>query len=216
MSAKQVYRLPDSVDAAIAPLLEPLAVAVHAVFERAPVCSGNVVAVIGVGPIGLLSGKLALHAGASDVLITGVAADRARLDLARSLGMIAVDVSEADPIAALRRVALAGADVVYETSGDAAVVEQALGLAGKAGRVGLVGLCHGPATFVTTPAVLKELELIGSRGYNDPTWCLMMRLLPALAPAIMKLVTHQLLFEEFEQALGLVERREGMKIILRP
>ena len=64
--------------------------------------------------------------------------------------------------------------------------------------------------------MLKELELIGSRGYNDPTWRLVMQLLPQVAPTIMKLVTHELSFEEFERALGLVERREGVKIILRP
>ena len=75
---KQVYRLPDGIDTAVAPLLEPMAVAVHAVFERVPVQGGDLVAVIGAGPIGLLAGLLALHAGASDVLITGVAADRAR------------------------------------------------------------------------------------------------------------------------------------------
>ncbi|RST83915.1 hypothetical protein EJC49_21905 [Aquibium carbonis] len=213
---KQVYRLPGGLDTAVAPLLEPMAVAVHAVFERVPVRGGDVVAVIGAGPIGLLTGILALHAGASDVLITGVAADRARLALARSLGMITVDVGETDPVLALRRIAPAGADVVYETSGNATVLEQTLALAAKAGRVGLIGLCHGPASFVTTPAVLKELELIGSRGYNDPTWRLVMRLLPAVAPTIMKLVTHELAFEDFEQALGLVERREGVKIILRP
>lgn len=213
---RQVYRLPDGIDTGVAPLLEPMAVAVHAVFERVPVRAGDVVAVIGAGPIGLLTGILALHAGASDVLITGVADDRSRLALARSLGMIAVDVGETDPIAALKKVSPSGADVVYETSGNAKVVEQSLALAGKAGRVGLIGLCHGPATFVTTPAVLKELELIGSRRYNDPTWRLVMRLLPSVAPTIMKLVTHELPFEEFERALGLVERREGVKIILRP
>lgn len=213
---KQVYRLPDGIDTAVAPLLEPMAVAVHAVFERVPVRAGDMVAVIGAGPIGLLAGILARHAGASDVLITGVTADRARLALARSLGMIAVDVAELDPVSALRKVAPAGADVVYETSGNATVLEQTLSLAGKAGRIGLIGLCHGPSSFVTTPAVLKELELIGSRGYNDPTWRLVMQLLPQVAPTIMKLVTHELPFEEFERALGLVERREGVKIILRP
>ena len=126
------------------------------------------------------------------------------------------DVAELDPVSALRKVAPAGADVVYETSGNATVLEQTLSLAGKAGRIGLIGLCHGPSSFVTTPAVLKELELIGSRGYNDPTWRLVMQLLPQVAPTIMKLVTHELPFEEFERALGLVERREGVKIILRP
>lgn len=212
----QVYKLPDGVDPAVAPLLEPLTVAAHAVFERVPVRAGDKVAIIGAGPIGLLAGILARHAGAGDILITGVGADASRLKLARDLGMIPVNVEETDPVAALAAVAPQGADVVYETSGNARVAEQMLALAGKAGRVGLIGLCHGPSTFVTTPVVLKEIELIGSRGYNDPTWRLATGVLPAVAGDAMRLVTHEFGFDEFETALQLVKKREGVKIVLRP
>ncbi|MDF1792443.1 MAG: alcohol dehydrogenase catalytic domain-containing protein [Thalassobaculaceae bacterium] len=213
---RQAYLLPKGVDPVVAPLLEPMSVAVHAVLERVPVRAGEVVAVIGAGPIGLLTGLVARHAGASEVIVTGIAADADRLRLAVELGMIAVNVEATDPLAAIRAVAPGGADVVYETSGNAAVVEQMLAMASKAGRVGLIGLCHGPATVVTTPTVLKELEIIGSRGYNDPTWRLTMRLLPVLAGDVMRLITHELALDAFETALALVARREGMKIILRP
>ncbi|MFZ2102447.1 MAG: alcohol dehydrogenase catalytic domain-containing protein [Oricola sp.] len=210
---EQVYPLPDGVDPGVAPLLEPMAVAVHAVLERVQVRSGEVVLVIGAGPIGLLCGILALHAGASKVVITGVGADAGRLALARDLGMSPVDVEVSDPAAELGRF---GADVVYETSGNAAVTEQALALAGKAGRIALIGLCHGPSTFVTTPAVLKEIEVIGSRGYNDPTWRLVMQVLPAVATQIERLVTHRFKLEQFEEALETVAKREGIKILLEP
>ena len=195
----QVFALPPGVDPAVAPLLEPLAVAVHAVF--------------GAGPIGLLTGLLARHGGASQVVITGVAADASRLALAARLGMTGIQVEHTDPVSVLGKT---GADVVYETSGNAAVVSQVLAMAGKAGRVGLIGLCHGPSTVITTPTVLKELELIGSRGYNDPTWRLVMRLLPAIAPSLLQLVTHRFRFEDFEAALETVAAREGVKVLLEP
>lgn len=210
---QQVFPLPEGVDPAVAPLLEPTAVAVHAVLERVKVRSGDAALVIGAGPIGLLCGILALRAGAAKVVITGVGLDADRLALARELGMTPVNVEQADPAPELGPY---GADVVYETSGNAVVTEQALALAGKAGRIALIGLCHGPSTFVTTPAVLKEIELIGSRGYNEPTWRLVMQVLPAVAPQIVRLVTHRYSLAQFEQALRAVANREGIKILLEP
>lgn len=210
---QQVFPLPEGVDPAVAPLLEPMAVAVHAVLERVQVRAGDVVLVIGAGPIGLLCGILALHAGAARVVITGVGPDAERLSLARDLGMAPVNVDIEDPATVLGPL---GADVVYETSGNAAVAEQALALAGKAGRIALIGLCHGPSTFVTTPAVLREIEIIGSRGYNDPTWRLVMQVLPDVAEQVLRLVTHRFKLEQFEQALEAVAKREGVKILLEP
>lgn len=211
-----VHPLPEGTDSAVAPLLEPLSVATHAVVERVPVKSGDVVAVIGAGPIGLLCALLALHAGAAQVMVTGVAADAGRLEVARALGAVPVNIDATDPMTVLRSLQHDGADVVYETSGVAATLEQAIAMARKGGSIGLIGLCHGPSTLKSTPVVLKELALIGSRGYNETTWQLMTALLPRVARDVLRLVTHELPYAEFETALSLVERREGSKIILRP
>jgi threonine dehydrogenase-like Zn-dependent dehydrogenase len=211
-----VHPLPEGTDAAVAPLLEPLSVATHAVLERVPVRAGDVVAVIGAGPIGILCAVLALAAGARQVLVTGVAADAGRLRLARELGAVAVDIDATDPLAALRALQADGADVVYETSGVASTLEQAVAMCRRGGSVGLIGLCHGASTLRSTPIVLKELALVGSRGYNETTWRLMMTVLPRVAADVLKLVTHQVEFRDFERALQMVERREGSKIVLRP
>jgi 2-desacetyl-2-hydroxyethyl bacteriochlorophyllide A dehydrogenase len=213
---QNLHPLPTGVDAAVAPLLEPLSVATHAVSERVATRTGDVVAIAGAGPIGLLCLILARAAGASHVMITGVGADKSRLRLAEELGGIPVNVDEQDPIAVIRSLQKGGADVVYETSGNAAVLDQSISMARRSGRVALIGLCHGNTVFKSTPVVLKELELIGSRGYNETTWSLMLRTLPAIARNVLKLVTHELPFDEFETALRLVEAREGAKIILRP
>ena len=67
-----------------------------------------------------------------------------------------------------------------------------------------------------TPVVLKELSLVGSRGYNETTWQLMMGVLPEVVGQVLQLVTHEVEFRDFERALRMVEAREGTKIILRP
>ncbi len=214
--AWNVHPLPEGIDAAVAPLLEPLSVATHAVLERVPVRAGDTVVVIGAGPIGILCAVLALAAGASRVMVTGVAADAGRLRMAEALGAVAVNIDAQDPMAGLRSLQADGADIVYETSGVAQTLEQAVAMARRGGSVGLIGLCHGASTFKSTPIVLKELALIGSRGYNETTWALMMNVLPRVAGDVLRLVTHQVDFRDFEQALRMVEAREGSKIVLRP
>lgn len=214
--AWNVFALPAGMDAAVAPLLEPLSVATHAVLERVPVRSGDVVVVIGAGPIGILCAILAFAAGAREVLVTGVSADESRLRLARDLGAVTVNVDEQDPMTVLRGLQADGADIVYETSGVAVTLEQAIAMARRGGSVGLIGLCQGASTFRSTPIVLKEIALIGSRGYNETTWALCMTVLPRVAKDVLRLVTHQIEYRDFERALQLVEKREGSKIVLRP
>lgn len=211
-----VHPLPEGTDAAVAPLLEPLSVATHAVLERVPVRAGDMVAVLGAGPIGILCAVLALACGAREVMVTGVAADEGRLRMAQALGAVPVNIDARDPLTVLRTLQADGADVVYETSGVASTLEQAIALARRGGSVGLIGLCHGASTFRSTPVVLKELALIGSRGYNETTWTSMMTVLPKVARDVLKLVTHEVAFDDFERALQMVERREGSKIVLRP
>lgn len=213
---RNVHPLPAEIDPAVAPLLEPLAVATHAVLERVPVRTGDVVAIIGAGPIGILCAALALAAGASKVMVTGVAADASRLGIAQSIGAIPVDVEAQDPLTALRRLQADGADIVYETSGVASTLEQAVAMARRGGSVGMIGLCGDASTWRSTPVVLKELALIGSRGYNEPTWSLMLSVLPRVADQVMRLITHRVAYEDFERALDMVSRREGTKIILHP
>lgn len=211
-----VHPLPEGVDSAVAPLLEPLSVATHAVLERVPARAGDVVVVIGAGPIGILCAILALASGARHVMITGVAEDAGRLEIARQIGAIPVNIDAQDPMKMLQALQSDGADIVYETSGVASTLEQAVAMTRKGASIGLIGLCHAGSTFKSTPVVIKEIALIGSRGYNETTWALMMTVLPRVEHDVLRLITHQICFEDFGQALEMVARREGIKIVLRP
>lgn len=211
-----VHPLPIGVDSAVAPLLEPLSVATHAVLERVPVRAGNVVVVIGAGPIGLLCAVLALASGARHVMVTGVSEDQTRLEVARQIGAIPVNIDTQDPMQLLQALQADGADIVYETSGVASTLEQAVAMGRKGSSIGLIGLCHASSTLKSTPVVIKELALIGSRGYNETTWSLMMTVLPRVEQDVLKLITHQVDYTDFASALDMVARREGIKIVLRP
>ena len=80
-----IIKLPDNVSYEAASLIEPLAVALHAV-ELSSIKLGGRAAVIGPDPIGLMSLQVLKAAGASLLTVSGTSADRKRLEMAERLG----------------------------------------------------------------------------------------------------------------------------------
>lgn len=64
--ADSCFPVPDSIDAPMAALIEPVSVALHTI-ELANLSPGDTVAVIGLGSIGLMAAQIAGHSGASTV-----------------------------------------------------------------------------------------------------------------------------------------------------
>ena len=77
------YRLPDEVSFTAAAMIEPIAVAVHAV-SLANVPEKAVAVVVGAGMIGLLTVQVLREAGCSRILVTDI--DDTRLALAKQMG----------------------------------------------------------------------------------------------------------------------------------
>ena len=213
---ESVHVLPADVEPAIGALAEPLTVAVHGVVERAPCEPGDVVLILGPGPVGLLHLLVARSVGARHVIVAGVGPDRDRLRLAAKLGAIPVNTSEGDPLAAVRRVKPGGADVTYETSGHPDALGLAVEATRKGGRIALIGFADNVTPVDTLQLVVKEKELIGVRAYNKNTWPKTMALISGLAPDLKQLISHTLPFSAIEEAFGLIKRRECMKVLVDP
>jgi (R,R)-butanediol dehydrogenase/meso-butanediol dehydrogenase/diacetyl reductase len=161
-----LHRLPDSVSFEQAAVFEPAAVAVHAL-RRSGTRSGETVAVVGLGPIGLLVVMLAVRNGAARVVATDLSP--ARLKLARELG--ATDVVPAEPrdaVPDLIRQAAGGegADVAFEVVGSEGTLRTCLEATRKGGRVVLVGLA-GTVGIDAFAMVNREQSIIASVGYRD-------------------------------------------------
>jgi len=139
-----VYRLREDRSAAELTVFEPLSCAVTWV---APVKEGDVVVVEGPGHMGMATIVAARAAGASSVIVTGVARDRFRLDWARKVGADHVlDVEREDPVARVRELTNGqGADVVVDAaSGSPVTVNLAMDLVRKGGHVVVAGMKDGP------------------------------------------------------------------------
>ena len=213
---RNLIRVPPHVNPAVVPLVEPLSVAVHSVCQRVVPRQGDVVVVMGAGPIGLLNMILVKAAGASAVFVSGLKQDQKRLQLAAELGAIPVDVSQEDLLDAVEKLAPGGADVVYECTGATTGLAEASRIVRKAGRVTLMGLPGTESTIETVPLVMRQVEIIGTRAYNDSTWPLSIKLLNRITPDLLKLITHRVPLSQYLQALHLVESGEATKVILRP
>jgi threonine dehydrogenase-like Zn-dependent dehydrogenase len=146
-----------------------LPTSIHAI-ELGEIKLGDVVLVLGSGPVGLNSIIMSLMSGALRVL--AIAAPESRLDAALRAGASAVLNIETNDVTkrldwVLERTNGRGADVTIEATGAAEAVIQAMRFTRDAGRVIVVGQYtdHGPVSF--NPHLdlnRKHLEVRGCWG----------------------------------------------------
>jgi threonine dehydrogenase-like Zn-dependent dehydrogenase len=159
-----LYPKDESLSFQEAALIEPLAVAVHAV-KRGKVGIGDVVAVLGAGSVGLMVMQVAKKAGAK-VLITDKSSDKLHLaaDLGADYVMNADSADLYDLVMAMTKDR--GADVVMECAGTSQALNQTVDLVRKGGTIVMVGWTGNemdpmPLTEIT----MGEVNLLGSAMY---------------------------------------------------
>lgn len=210
LPAYMLHALPDGVTDAQAAVLEPAAVALHAL-RQSGLRAGQSVAISGAGPIGLLLVQLAAVAGASRIVASDMS--DSRLDLARALGATeTTNVARAT----LAEVA-AQSDVAFEAVGAQSALDDAIAAVRKGGRVVLVGLFGRQAAFDAFDLVNREVEIIPSCGYRH----IYPDLIAMIARGLFdpsKIVTRQIslanaVTEGFEK---LVQPNTDVKVLIAP
>ncbi len=146
--------LPASLDLKLAAVVEPLAVAVHAV-RRGAVAAGRQVHVVGAGPIGLFVACCARLQGGS---VTVSEPSSGRAAVAADLGFELIDGPAAD-----RR-----ADVVFDCTGHSSVSPTVLQWAATGGVVVTVGAYPGVVGVDLQELMFRELTMIGARAHIRP------------------------------------------------
>ena len=129
--------MPPGLDPRAAAMLDPAAIALHALWKTG-LRTGQRVLVVGAGPIGLFAIQWARLAGASDVVSIDLSAEKAAM--AREAGATAA-VQTPDEARALMG---AGFDVVLESAGAAVTADLAASLVGPKGHAVFVGIPHAP------------------------------------------------------------------------
>ncbi len=150
-----------------AALIEPLAVALHAV-KHAGVESGTAV-VGGAGPIGLLVAAV-LKAKGLTVIVSEMSTARREKAASTGVADVVVDPASEDLAAVVaERTGGAGADVAFDAAGVAVVVDQLLSVLGAGGRLEVVAIHVKPVELnITAQLTMQDRVLGASIGYaND-------------------------------------------------
>lgn len=163
--AYMVHRLPQDFDLAEAAVLEPAAVALHAI-RRSGLQKGDSAAVIGLGPVGLLVCSLLRLRGVDTVI--GIDPVAERRDQALAMGAAVLDAnSSAETVERIRELAGGtGADVTFEVVGTQGTFTTGLDATRSGGQLVLVGLAD-QLNFNAFALVNREISIIPSVGYND-------------------------------------------------
>ena len=159
-----LHLVPDSVDLHMATLAEPLAVAVHAV-ARSGMQPGDIVAVFGAGPIGILTAMVARHEGAGVVVITEPSPWRR--EVAERLGFTVVApgstmAATLEPITDGE-----GADTTFDSAAHPSVAAELAATTRVQGRIVVVGVYKEPVAVDLQAVCFKEQSLIGVRVYTS-------------------------------------------------
>ena len=202
--------LPDTLDFADGAMLEPLGIVVHAL-TLAKIRPGDTVAILGGGPIGLLTLQVALGSAAGAVYLTEPVPER-RAHAAR-LGASAVcDPSAEDPADWIMvQTKGRGVDIAIEAAWGAEAVDQAVNMARGAGKVVLVGIPRQDCiSFQASAARRKGLSILISRRMKFEY----RRAIALVERAVVDtraLITHRFPLEGAAEALDLVASvRDGV------
>jgi len=158
-----VLAIPPGISAPMGTLVEPLAVALHSM-RFAAIQPGDTVAVLGAGPIGLLTIACLKAAGAGRIWSVDPVGHRR--ELARHMGAdVALNPAEGDVVRQIQAdTANRGVDCAMDCAAKEQTINQAIHAARNAGRVVLTGI-HSEAVvgFEVSPMRRKELAIFNVR-----------------------------------------------------
>lgn len=160
--ADQCHVLSEGFDDGLAAMMEPFAVALHAV-KRAGGIAGKRVLVTGGGTIGLLTALAARTYGATWVAVSDL--EESRLEKARSMGVDATLNPAAPDFHANTE---GGFDLILEASGAPPALRQAFELIRPGGtivQIGTLGTADIP--LPANQVMVKEITFLGSMRYGD-------------------------------------------------
>jgi len=194
----QVALVPASMSDAAAALVEPAAVALHAV-SSAPVRMGDTVFVAGGGPIGQLAGMAARTLGAGTVVLSET--NSGRRERARSLGFDHVFDPRTDTVSdVLSSVGPGLAQVALECSGIQAGLDACLDAVAIGGTVIQTAMHTAPASIDLARSITRrDVTLRGVLCYSLTSWPLIISLINAGRMPVEEVLTSTIALDDLVQ-----------------
>jgi L-iditol 2-dehydrogenase len=202
--ASKVLKLTSGISLDQGAMVEPVAVAAHAL-ARSEGVAGKKVLVLGAGPIGNLVAQAALGSGAAEVLITDLS--DFRLGIARQCGIEhGINPTKTDLAAeVVRTFGRDKADLILECVGVQASMAQAVSVARKGTDIIVVGVFGEKPTVDLGTVQDRELRLVGTLMYREPDWRRAIELIGKGKIALAPLITDHFPFAEYKKAYEHIE-----------
>lgn len=202
VAADVLFKVPEALSGKAAAMIEPLAVIVRSLHQArfAPLQSA---AIIGAGPIGILTAVVLQKSNASRVIISDI--DAARLAMCREFGFETVDGREKTLAEYVEATTGGdGVDVVFECSG----VETAALESTRAARIGgcicMTGVHKAPHKVDLQALNFKEQWMVGTRVYTKREFELAVPFALEIAPALEKIVSHVIPLSEADTVFSMI------------
>ncbi len=232
---EQLYRIAPTISDEQAVLIEPTAVALHAIL-RCPPKAGDRVLIIGAGTIGLLMLQV-LRALVPQAEISVLARHSFQVEQATRMGAKHI-IYPQDSYASVRQATgaqlfrgmlgnqmlLGGFDIIYDTVGQRKTLHHALRWTRSQGVVVLVGLDLHLMKIDLTPIWYREINLIGTMSHGTENWppgSNTQRSTFSIIEELMEqgeihpeqLITHHFALDKYRQALTLAAHKAQSRAI---
>lgn len=211
-----LYRIPENVTFEEAAMVEPMAVAAHAL-EVSVFSFGDNVVVVGAGMIGCCVIHLLRIAGAGKIIAVDTDESKAELALSYGADLFVNPIQTEVNILVRKETTGRGADLAVEAVGNTAALNTAVSAVRKGGAVTLVGNLSPKVEFPLQQVVTNQIRVQGScaiRGEYEKVLSLMGKGVVNVKPLLSKVAP---LSEGAEWFQRLYDREKGLnKIILVP
>lgn len=205
--ARMVIPIPDSIPWDIAPMAEPLVIALHGL-HRGRLQAGEHAVIIGAGPIGFLTALAVKALGAAPILLDMV---DSRLEYAARCGIEhVINPGKEDAVAAISSITGGRmAELVCECSGSNRAVQSALEYVSFAGRITLTGWPPVETPLPTDKFTFKELDVLGSRNAMSHEFCEAIDLIASGRVDVRKALTKTIVIDDVPEVIADIEANPG-------
>ena len=213
-----VLKVPENLPSDIAVLAEPLSCVLNGQ-QIAGMRPGLDVLVVGAGPIGMLHVQAARHCGARRIILSEISGGRLKL-AAKSSADVCLDPTRQDLAKRVKAETEGmGVDLAIVCSPSSKAIQGLLGMLRKRGTLSIfAGLSADDSDFPLDARMLHygELSVTGASDSRPDHFALAMRMLEAFPDSFRPLVTHTFPLEKAMEAFEILERGEGLKVVLVP
>jgi threonine 3-dehydrogenase len=214
--AKVAFKLPDGVSYEEGALFEPAGVAMRGI-DEAKISAGDLVVVLGCGPIGLVVVQIAQVTGAAQVVAVDI--NDFRLNIAENFGAIALNPERDNIAQQIKKIAgrKDGADVVLEVSGAPAVFDYLFEIIRLEGRLVTIGHPTQPVTIDISKHINQKgiyfKGIFGRRIWES--WEHLAVLVEHKKVNLADIITHRFPLDQYQKAFQQINKNAG-KVLLIP